>query len=116
MKQLASALVIILGLAACGGSSDTPVASPGTGTGTGTGTDPDRPPPAEGCAREIAIRCMNGVDGCDDGRTIEHVCVPLDAKAGPACELEIALVCPEGQIDGCLRSPPVSRNHVCVFN
>ena len=106
MKQLA--LAILLALAACGGSK--PATSPGTGPGTG----PE--PPKTGCAREIAIRCMNGVDGCDDGRTTEHVCVPVDAKAGPACELELALVCPEGQIDGCLRSPPVSRNHVCVYN
>ncbi len=35
---------------------------------------------------------------------------------GPPCEQEIAMVCPEGQIDGCLRTPAVSARHVCVYN
>ncbi|HSJ99922.1 MAG TPA: hypothetical protein VK932_01730 [Kofleriaceae bacterium] len=104
-RSLALALALAL-LAACGGSAPPASSPPSTG----------EPPSTGGCAQEIAIRCANGVDGCIDGRTTEHVCVPADATLGPSCELEIAMVCPEGQIDGCLRTPPVSARHVCVYN
>ncbi len=66
-------------------------------------------------AQEIAIRCATGVDGCDGGKTTEHVCVPLDATLGPPCEPELALVCPAGQIDGCLRTPRAAARHICIF-
>jgi hypothetical protein len=33
---------------------------------------------------------------------------------GVACEKEIALVCPDGQIDGCLKTPAEGTTHACV--
>ena len=33
---------------------------------------------------------------------------------GVACEKEIALVCPDGQIDGCLKTPVEGTTHACV--
>ena len=105
MKQLARSLALASALAACGGGALAP-AQPDPAGGAGGGS---------GCARAIAIRCASGVDGCDGGKTTDHVCVPQDATPGPACELELALVCPAGQIDGCLRSPPAAARHICVF-
>ena len=106
MKQLS--LLIALALAACsGGNKPAPAQPPGPGA--------DPAAPRNGCAQEIAIRCMAGVDGCEGNKTTEHICVPADAKVGPPCEQEIALVCPEDQIDGCLRNPRVSANHICVY-
>lgn len=34
--------------------------------------------------------------------------------AGTPCEQEIALVCPDGQIDGCLKTPQEGTTHACV--
>ena len=34
--------------------------------------------------------------------------------AGTPCEQEIALVCPDGQIDGCLKTPREGTTHACV--
>ena len=42
---------------------------------------------------------------------------PLTPDAEPggvSCEKEIALECPEGQIDACLVSPPAGPTHRCV--
>ncbi len=111
MKQLS--LAIVIALAACGGGQQPAASSPPS---PGPGPDPGPPASSGGCAREISIRCANGVDGCIGGKTTEHVCVPADANPGPPCEQEIAMVCPEGQIDGCLRTPAVSARHVCVYN
>lgn len=33
---------------------------------------------------------------------------------GVPCEQEIALECPEGQIDGCLKTPAEGTTHACV--
>jgi len=33
---------------------------------------------------------------------------------GQPCTQEIAMVCPEGQIDGCLKQPAEGTNHACV--
>jgi hypothetical protein len=33
---------------------------------------------------------------------------------GVECAKEIALVCPDGQIDGCLKTPPEGTTHACV--
>ena len=33
---------------------------------------------------------------------------------GVPCEKEIALVCPDGQIDGCLKTPVEGTTHACV--
>jgi hypothetical protein len=107
---LAVALALGLGLLACGGGQQpAPSSPPSAGPAPGT-------PAAGGCAQEISIRCANGVDGCIGGKTTEHVCVPADATPGPPCEQEIARVCPDGQIDGCLQTPPVSKTHLCVYN
>ena len=113
MKLLSLALAIALAitLAACGGRPVTapgPTPDPAAGSGSGS-------PAAVGCAREIAIRCATGVDGCEGGKTTEHVCVPQDASPGPLCEQEILLQCPTGQIDGCVRTPRVASRHICVF-
>lgn len=36
------------------------------------------------------------------------------AGDGVPCSQEIALECPEGQIDGCLKTPPEGETHACV--
>jgi hypothetical protein len=119
MKQLSLALTAALtfacGIFACGGAKPTAESPTAAGDGTRPPADDGTRPPETGCAREIAIRCMSGVDGCDTGRTTEHVCIPEDATPGPPCAQELALACPEGQIDGCLQRPAVSANHICVF-
>lgn len=33
---------------------------------------------------------------------------------GTPCEQEVALVCPDGQIDGCLKQPAEGTAHACV--
>jgi hypothetical protein len=35
---------------------------------------------------------------------------------GTPCSQEIALSCPDGQVDGCLKSPPEGDTHTCVPN
>jgi len=37
-----------------------------------------------------------------------------DNAAGMSCDLEIALVCEEGLIDGCLQTPTTTETHACV--
>jgi hypothetical protein len=67
------------------------------------------------CSAEIALACdTESADGCLDGRTLFHVCVPNGETAGPPCEQEIAKVCGEGQIDACLATPQYSTSHLCV--
>jgi hypothetical protein len=39
---------------------------------------------------------------------------PEPATAGVECAKEIALECPEGQIDGCLKTPVEGTTHACV--
>ncbi|MBA2539868.1 MAG: hypothetical protein H0V17_09560 [Deltaproteobacteria bacterium] len=34
--------------------------------------------------------------------------------SGTPCAQEIALVCPDGQIDGCLKTPQEGSTHACV--
>lgn len=36
------------------------------------------------------------------------------AGDGTPCAQEIALVCPDGQIDGCLKTPQAGTTHACV--
>ncbi len=38
----------------------------------------------------------------------------MPAAAGVPCEQEIALECPAGQTDGCLKSPAEGTTHACV--
>lgn len=33
---------------------------------------------------------------------------------GVPCAQEVALVCPDGQIDGCLKTPAEGETHACV--
>lgn len=110
MKMHISLLLTMV--AACG-ASDKPaaVAVPDIAKDTGTGN----PGAALGCDAEILRECGPGtVDGCTLGLTLVHVCVPKDETAGPPCEQELAKVCPEHQMDGCLMSPPTTATHVCV--
>src|SRR5688572_28291543 len=99
---------LFLVTAACGGSKPK--------------TDPDpkpEPPDTSGaiaCSAEIALACDEAsADGCLDGRTEFHVCVPNGETAGPPCEQEIAKVCGEGQVDACLATPRYASSHLCVF-
>jgi hypothetical protein len=108
----AAAIAIAIAIASACASRGAPLA-PAPGAAAPAAEAPAAA--ATGCAREIAIRCATGVDGCLDGRTIEHVCVADGAMAGPSCAVELALVCPPGQRDGCLTEPPVSRHHLCVI-
>jgi hypothetical protein len=38
----------------------------------------------------------------------------VSAPGGQPCSQEIALVCPDGQIDACLVTPPAAEQHTCV--
>src|SRR5512134_3266096 len=108
MTKLSSTLIALLVAAGCGG-------------GGKAGKPPGRPDPAPThgeipCSSELALACAEGAaDGCVDGKTTFHVCVPTAETAGPACEMEIAKVCGEGQVDACLTTPVLSTQHVCVF-
>lgn len=67
------------------------------------------------CELEVALVCAEGTaDGCADGRTLHHVCVPLGEVTGPPCTQEIAKVCPEGQVDACVHDPQLAETHLCV--
>jgi hypothetical protein len=101
--------------------------APAAGTGsTGSPSTPTPPDPAGssptgelaatiGCATAVDLVCDAGFrDGCTGGLTAVHVCVAADAKSGPPCAQEIALTCPTGQVDACLRNPPLANHHVCV--
>ena len=39
---------------------------------------------------------------------------PATTGEGTPCEQEIALECPDGQIDGCLKTPAEGTTHACV--
>ncbi|MBA3464317.1 MAG: hypothetical protein H0T46_30475 [Deltaproteobacteria bacterium] len=39
---------------------------------------------------------------------------PTPTGDGVPCTQEIALQCPEGQIDGCLKTPAEGTTHACV--
>jgi hypothetical protein len=39
---------------------------------------------------------------------------PAPSGEGVECAKEIALVCPDGQIDGCLKTPQEGTTHACV--
>jgi hypothetical protein len=38
----------------------------------------------------------------------------VSPAGGQPCSQEIALVCPDGQIDACLVTPPAATTHACV--
>ncbi|MGE0872005.1 MAG: hypothetical protein AB7P03_25830 [Kofleriaceae bacterium] len=100
--------------AACGASK-----APATSTTSSASGDPAAVASAESpgvpCANDVQLQCTSGVDGCTDNKTTVHVCIAADAVAGPACSQEIALECPDGQIDACLLSPAAGENHICVM-
>ncbi|HET7501918.1 MAG TPA: hypothetical protein VFK02_12965 [Kofleriaceae bacterium] len=131
MNKLA-VIVLLVGLSACSkkkpeegrepAQSATP--APVVGSASATPAAPAAPagsaapapaaPADVACATATTLTCDTGQhDGCTDGLTTVHVCVPGDAKAGPPCA-QPAPACPSGQIDACLHDPPRSINHVCV--
>lgn len=76
---------------------------------------PAAPAVPVGCATAVTLTCgADEVDGCTGGQTAVHVCVAKAAKAGPPCAQEIAMTCPDGQIDACLHAPPLANHHLCV--
>lgn len=101
-------LLLVCVLAACGGGQKSNAVEPAPG---------GSPPAAAGieCAKEIALQCAAGVDGCSSGKTTVHVCVPADEVEDRSCELEFIKQCPDGQIDACLQQPPSAKNHICVY-
>ncbi len=61
------------------------------------------------------------VDADESVSNTDNTETPATSEAaGPPCEQEIALTCPEGQIDGCLKTDPangatsVTTVHVCI--
>ena len=59
----------------------------------------------------IAASCL--ALGCSKGKN--EVESPGDeTTAGTPCEQEIALECPDGQMDGCLADPREVETHQCV--
>lgn len=104
MKHVVTTALIAILFAAC--SKSTPAVKP----------DPEpKPTGALACEAKIALVCAEGeADGCADGRTLFHACVPAGETAGPPCEQEIAKVCPAGQVDACLATPVLAATHLCV--
>lgn len=103
-------------LGGCGKSPSEPVAAPAAPVSTPAPATPTpNGGPSEACAREVARVCPDGmVDGCGDGRTLDHVCIAATETAGPPCTNEIARTCPDGQVDACLHTPALATTHVCV--
>lgn len=104
---------------AAGSAAGAPSAAPGAAGDTARPAAPDSSggsPAAVGCATATTLVCDAGQrDGCTGGLTAVHVCVAADAKAGAPCAQEVALKCPDGQVDACLRNPPLANHHVCVI-
>lgn len=88
MKKL---LLIALFAAACGGGNKQPET---TTTTQPAATDPNTP----------------------TSNTDPNQPAPTGTGEGTSCAQEIALQCPEGQIDACLKSPPEGDFHKCVPN
>lgn len=74
-------------LAACGSSQKAPTTNQSTGNQSGTSTTAAEP----------------GQDG-----------MAPPTGDGQPCTQEIAMVCPDGQVDACLKSPPEGDTHKCV--
>jgi hypothetical protein len=104
------------GAPSTGGSAPSTGGAPSAGAVDPAGSSPTGELAATiGCATQVNLVCDDGFrDGCTGGLTAVHVCVAADAKAGPPCAQEVALACPAGQIDACLRSPPLANHHVCM--
>lgn len=112
MTKLSMILVVVaLG---CGGSKSAP-STPATGGGGDMSMASGGGGGGVECAKEVALQCAAGKDGCLDGKTLVHVCVADDATGSVPCAQEVALECPQGQVDGCLKTPAVSANHICVY-
>ena len=67
--------------------------------------------------------CAFAIAGCGGKKPAEttmkkdDTAVKTDDAAKTAetpCAQEVALECPEGQIDGCLKTPAEGTNHACV--
>jgi hypothetical protein len=99
------------GAAPAGSSAGAPAGTAGPAPG---GAAPAAPAADVACASTTTLTCDAGQrDGCADGLTTVHACVPGDAKAGAPCA-QPGPACPAGQVDACRNDPPRSINHVCV--
>ncbi len=132
MTRAAALLSLLIALAAACGGSDAPATTPSSTDepGASTAEEPsssEEPGTAEqpaaaparalGCDKEVALTCDKGfTDGCLSKLTVVHACVAdSEKKAGPpACKMEIARQCPDGQVDACSTKPRQARTHVCV--
>jgi hypothetical protein len=50
----------------------------------------------------------------EDTTTTDTTKTTDTTTAGTPCAQEMALECPEGQIDGCLKTPAEGETHTCV--
>ena len=51
---------------------------------------------------------------CGGKKTAQSTTGPTTEEPGQSCAQEVALVCPEGQIDACLKDPDEGNFHKCV--
>jgi hypothetical protein len=106
--RFALAVLLLLGCSAPAPATKGSTVAPDGSVGKG--------PHNADCRLRVGLRCGDGkVDGCGGGRTLIHICIPETEQPGPACSLEINKQCPTGQVDACLKSPPVANTHLCVF-
>ena len=84
--------VCALAMAACGGGTKKPDTTTNTTTDTTTTTDPDT----------------------STSNTDPNAGSAAPTGEGQPCSQEIAMVCPDDQIDACLKSPPEGDTHKCV--
>ena len=63
---------------------------------------------AIGCGGKKQPETMKTGDGSSGSAATET------PGGGTPCAQEIALVCPDGQIDGCLKTPQEGTTHACV--
>lgn len=87
MKLASMMLALAFAATACGGKQGGDTTTPPTGDTTSTPPDTSTQPPEPGAT------------GTGDGQP---------------CTQEIAMVCPEDQIDACLKTPPEGDVHKCV--
>jgi hypothetical protein len=76
--------------------------------------------------KKILITCVLAAGACGGGsKNANTTTTSTDTTntdttgatgEGTPCSQEIALECPEGQIDACLKSPPEGDTHTCVPN
>ena len=65
----------------------------------------------------LAIGCGGSKKGTTDPTDTTNASTGAGAPAtgdGQPCAQEVALQCPDGQIDACLKTPPEGDSHKCV--